>query len=127
MVDFDIEKISESTTVVYVRGELTETTRPYFFSCIEDLFGSKVEHVIIDCGGLGYITSGGLAALLSARKKAHKDGGTIYLTDVNSTVTKILSYTNLHQLFAIFPTTKVLLEKLASNGSSDPVVQPDGS
>ena len=112
LVDFDIEKVSDSTTVVYVRGELTETTRPYFFSCIEDLFSSKIEHVIIDCDGLGYISSGGLASLLSARKKAQTNGGRIYLTSVNSTVTRILSYTNIHQLFSIFPTTKVLLEKL---------------
>ena len=124
MVDFDIEKISDSTTVVYVRGELTETTREYFFSCINDLFGNKVRHVIIDCGGLGYISSGGLASLLSARKKAEKDSGKIYLTDVDAKIAKILSFTNMHQLFSIFPTTRVLLEKLDKEENAD-LVQPD--
>ena len=119
MIDFEIEQISQSTSVVKVRGDLNDSTRNYFFDCITDLLGSddektSITNVIIECNGLGVLSSSGMAALLTSRKNAKKRGTKIYLTHLSSTIARALEVTKLNSLLAVYPTTKELLAKLDS-------------
>ena len=118
MIDFNMERISQSTSIVRVRGVLNGSTRNYFFDCIADLLGddggetNKLKNVIIDCNGLGFLSSSGMAALLTSRKNAKKRGTKIYLTHLNSTIAKALEVTKLNTLLAVYPTTREVLLKL---------------
>ena len=118
MIDFEIEHVSNSTAIVKVRGTLNESTREYFFDCISDLLGDdektagRIKNVIIECNGLGFMSSSGMAALLTSRKKANRRGSKIYLTHLNSTIATALKFTKLSSLLAVYPTTAELLKKL---------------
>ena len=118
MIDFEMERVSQSTSVVRVRGVLNGSSRNYFFECIADLLGddggetNKVKNVIIDCNGLGFLSSSGMAALLTSRTNAKKRGTKIYLTHLNSTIAKALEITKLNTLLAVYPTTRDVLLKL---------------
>ena len=116
MIDFEVKKVSNSKAVVEVRGDLNEMTRSYFFDCIRDLLVSEVRHVIIDCRGLGFLSSSSMSALLMSRKSAQKKSCKIYLTHVNSTIASALEFTKLNTLLAIFPTTEIVLAKLDRDG-----------
>ena len=117
MIDFETDFLNSSVVVVKARGKLDESTRSYFFDCISDLMreatsiGSS-QHVIVECNGLGSLSSAGMAALLTARKRIRKNGGKVYFTHLSSTIAHALEVTKLNKLLAIYPTTEELLGKI---------------
>lgn len=117
MIDFQTDFLSDSIVVIKARGKLDESTRKYFFSCISDLMreADKMgtsQHVIVECNGLGSLSSSGMAALLTARTRIRKGGGKIYFTHLSSTITAALELTKLNKLLAIYPTTEELLREI---------------
>ena len=118
MIDFEMERVSQSTSIVRVRGVLNGSTRDYFFDCIADLLGddygetNRIKNVIIECNGLGVLSSSGMAALLTSRTTAKRRGTKIYLTHLNSTIAKAIEITKLNSLLAVYPTTREILLKL---------------
>lgn len=119
MFDFESKQMPGGIVVVSVTGTMDESNRSYFFDCIGDLIEDGFPHVIVDCDGLGSISSSGLAGLLRARDKAQAKGGKIYLTHVNATIVEVLSITKLNKLLAIFPTTNELVESLSPGPDSE--------
>lgn len=115
MIDFTTNPISNSIVAVEVTGQLAEMERDYFFTCVGDLVDNGYRHVIVECYGLGFISSSGLAALLKARKQANKKGGRIYLTHLNSTIAEVLEVTKLGRLLSVYPTTESVVESLQKN------------
>ena len=116
MIDFQTEFLSNSVVVIKARGKLNESTRHYFFDCISDLMQEaektgRPHKVIVECNGLGSLSSSGMAALLSARIRIRKGGGKIYFTHLSSTIASALKITKLNKLLAIYPTTEELLRE----------------
>ena len=117
MIDFETELLPNSIAIVKARGHLDESNRMYFFNCISDLMEGPVDqgtpkHIIIECNGLGTLTSAGMATLLAARKRVQKGGAQIYFTHLSSAIAKALELTKLNSLLAIYPTTEELLKKI---------------
>lgn len=106
MFDFATRPMSNSTIVIEVKGQFSESNRSYFFDCLGDFVDAGYEHIIIECHKLGYVTSGGLAHLLRARQRAQRQRAKIYLTHLDSHVGEILEVTKLGRMLAVFPTTK---------------------
>ena len=111
MADFPKNRTTNSSLVIHLRGNFTNVTRDYFFEYVKDAINSNVRNVIVDCSGLSFISNGGLAAMLRARKLAQERGNRIYLTHVNSLVSDILDQTKFGNLLSVFPTTNGLLAK----------------
>ena len=116
MIDFITKPVSDSVVVVQVTGRLSELERDYFFDCVGDLVDGGYSQVIVECHGLGYISSSGLATLLQARKQVKKKGGRIFLTHLSSTIAEVLELTKLGHLLAVYPTTEDALKKIATDG-----------
>ena len=114
MFDFQTKKVNPTTAIVTVQGSLDESNRDYFFGCLQDLIGDGFVNIIVDCDGLGFISSSGLAGLIIARGKAIKNGGKIFLTHVQSTIADVLQVTRLNSLFSIYPSTSELLRNQLS-------------
>lgn len=112
MIDYKTHQVSDSTIVVEVSGNLDESTRSYFFKCIEDLLDAGTQYIIIECHRLGHLNSASLASLLSARKKATKNGGRIYLTHLSSSLVEVFEITKLGRLLSVYPTTELALEHI---------------
>ena len=115
MFDFETRLMSDGIAVVSVKGSLNEEKRQYFFNCVGELFNDGYSRIIIECDGLGFVSSSGLAGLIRARRHVRSRGGRIYLTHLNSTITEILHITKLNKLFAIHPTTRELFGRLQSS------------
>ena len=126
MFDFETEKLPSGIAVVSVKGALDDSNRAYFFGCVEDLIEDGFSRIIVDCDGLGHISSSGLAGLIRARSQAQAKGGKVYLTHVNATIAEVLNLTKLNKLLALYPTTKALLKKLSSTEHGGPALEPEG-
>ena len=120
MIDFTTNPISDSVVVVQVTGRLAELERDYFFNCVGDLVDNGYSHVIVECQGLGFVSSSGLATLLQARKRVKKEGGRIYLTHLTSTIAEVLEVTKLGRLLSVYPTTDAVLKIIETSGSPCP-------
>ena len=125
MFDFETEKLPGGIAVVSVRGSLDDSNRTYFFGCVEDLIKDGFSQIIVDCDGLGHVSSSGLAGLIRARGQAQAKGGKVYLTHVNATVAEVFNLTKLNKLLALYPTTKELLEKLNPTVNGGPSLEPE--
>ena len=115
MIDFDTQYFASGTAVVSVRGDLNETNREYFFGCVKDLIADGISRIVVDCDGLGNVTSSGLAAMLTARRKAESAGGTVLLSHVDSRLAGLLNLTRLNRILSIFPTTSQALDHFNVN------------
>ena len=110
MIDLKTRQLSDGIAVVSVLGSLDELNRSYFFDCVSDLIEEGFVQIVVDCRGLGPISSSGLAGLLRARSQAQSKGGKIYLTHLDAAVADVLTRTRINMLSAIYPTTAELLE-----------------
>ena len=113
MIDFTRTEISSSTVVLEISGQLSDMSRNHFFDCISELVESGVKNVVVECHKLGHLSSSGLAALLTARKRAASQGSKISLTNLNSSIAEVLEITKLGKLLSIYPNTKTALESIA--------------
>lgn len=105
MIDFIRRPMSNSTIVIEVSGRFTDLDREKFFGCVSGIIDSGYKNVIIECHKLGYLSSGGLASLLNARKRAGNSGGRIFLTHLNSQLAAVLEVTKLGRILSVFPST----------------------
>lgn len=113
MINFNSTKVSSSTVVLEINGQLSDSSRHAFFDCIADLVESGVKNVVVECHKLGHLSSSGLAALLVARKRAAANGYRISLTNLNSSIAEVLEITKLGKLLSIYPNTEKALESIA--------------
>lgn len=112
MIDFDYHKTDKGTMVIRVRGMLDEESNEYFFECVKEEVANGHQRIVINCMGLGHITSVGLGAMVRARARAAKAGGTIYLARVDAKVMQVFELVKLDRLFDIFPTEHEALEAI---------------
>ena len=115
MIDFITKPVSDDVVIVQVTGRLSELERDYFFDCVGDLVDAGYSHVIIECHGLGYISSSGLATLLQARSHVQKGGAHIYLTHLSSAIAEVLELTKLGRLLSVYPTTEAALKVIGTD------------
>ena len=81
----------EAKLTVALEGRLDTTSSPELEACLgESLDG--VKDLVMDLGGLSYISSAGLRVLLSTHKRMMKQGS-MKVTHVNETVMEIFEVT----------------------------------
>jgi anti-sigma B factor antagonist len=90
-----------------VAGEIDVESAARFRRAVESSIDAAVAaglaRVVFDLGGVTFMDSTGLGALIAARVKARTAGVTIGLTSVPDQVRKILSITGLLEIFPVEP------------------------
>ncbi len=59
------------------------------------------KNILIECGGLEYISSSGLRIFLGLLKDVRSKGGSLVLKNVNNEIRNIFTITGFHKLFNI--------------------------
>ena len=96
------------TVVVRVAGELDLTTAPELEHGLTSLIdGQGNMSVRLELGGLTFIDSTGLTALVRALKQARDRGGDLTLANPTPQTLRVLDMVGLTQVFCITPATSV--------------------
>ena len=110
MIDFQKEKTEKGTLVIQVSGHLDNDTNQYFFDCVKDEIEAGNKNIVIDFADLGYISSIGLSALVRARSRAAKAGGTIFLANIENKVLEVIRLVHFDKIFNIYETEAEAIE-----------------
>jgi anti-sigma B factor antagonist len=90
---------ADPAPVLVVTGEVDVYEAPTFRSELFGLLDEEHERIIVDCSGMNFIDSAGLAALVDAHRRAASRGGTIVLRGVRAASRRIFEITDLVNLF----------------------------
>ena len=97
-MNINIEKVDNST-VFKLDGRLDTTTAPELEQAINNE-GDALKNLVLDFGGINYISSAGLRVLLGAQKKMNAQGS-MELINVNEDVMDILEMTGFADILVI--------------------------
>ena len=94
----NIEKVNNST-VLKIDGRLDTITAPELEKTINDE-GEALKNLVLDFGGVDYISSAGLRVLLTAQKKMNVQGS-MELVNVSEAVMDIFEMTGFAEILVI--------------------------
>jgi anti-sigma B factor antagonist len=115
MFDFEYKTVGKDGDILALvpSGHLDESNCNYLLDCVKEEVLEGRKKLIVDCGGLEFISSMGLGMLVRVNSRMKKLGGEVKLADVHSTVAQILGVVGLNRLFQIYPT---VAEAIAAHG-----------
>jgi anti-anti-sigma factor len=82
---------------VRISGEIDNATVPALREFLRALKGD----VEVDCGGVGFVDSAGLAVFVACHRALHDQGGTLRLVNVNDPCYVVFEITGLTELFVV--------------------------
>ena len=91
--------IDGDTMTISVEGWLDTMTAPQFHDEVQDLKGAK--NVILDFGGLEYISSAGLRETVMLYRAVSAQGGALSVRKVNPEVMEVFTLTGFNKKFEI--------------------------
>jgi anti-anti-sigma factor len=99
----NISSRSEGTaTVVQVSGRIDADTAPGFeYACLQLVRGGE-KVVVLDLGGVQYISSTGLRSVLVIGKDQQERGGALRLANLTATVSRVFQQSGFDSLFPCF-------------------------
>ena len=109
-MDIDVMQAS-GVTVVAPRGDLDLATVDDIRRALAKVLDGGQSRVVLDLGGVGYIDSSGMGAMVAAMKQARAAGGDLRFCALQDDVRGIFELTRLARAISIHPTRQ---EALAS-------------
>jgi anti-sigma B factor antagonist len=108
MFDFQYEKVGQSGDIlaVVLTGTLDQSNCNYLLDCVAEEILEGRKKLIVDCGGLEFISSMGLGTLVRINSRMKKLGGDVKLANVHSFVAQAMSAVGLNKMFQIYPTVE---------------------
>lgn len=82
-----------------IEGRLDTASSTQFSKDMQPLLDNAGKHIILDCAGLGFISSSGLRLLLSLRKASIAANGKVTITNVQEAVKQVFVLTGFYSLF----------------------------
>jgi anti-anti-sigma factor len=98
------EMLNDQVGSVTPQGRLDAVTVPLLEAAIDDQFSTGHVRLVINLAEVSYISSSGLRALLSARRRAQAEGGDVVLCAMNDRVREVFEMIGFNNLFRIFRT-----------------------
>jgi len=87
---FEATKTIENGTATFVlKGRLDSNTSSGFEKELQGVFDEKLD-LVLDCGGLDYISSAGLRVFLMAYKKTHASGNGFHISNLQPQVREVM-------------------------------------
>ena len=104
MSELQVEsKELEGVVLLYPKGFVNAHTVRLFEGEIQKALDEARYRIVVNCSGLTYIASAGLAALMGVIEEIRHHGGDIRLADLNETVCNIFEILGFNHLYRIFP------------------------
>jgi anti-sigma B factor antagonist len=103
-MDIASEDLTSRVTVVRCTGKLTLVTASSLKALIDHVVNGGHPQVVVDLGGVEFIDSTGLGALIGGLKKARQAGGDLRIAGSGTQVSTVLQLTNLDRVLRPYVT-----------------------
>ena len=100
------EPLGDDVYRIAPEGRLDAVTVPAFEAMLTEHLNAGRSRLVIDLSGVTYISSSGLRALLSVRRRARSDGGDVVLCNMLPRVREIFEMVGFVSLFRIAPSVQ---------------------
>ena len=92
------------TAIVAPRGRLDSTSAPLLRSALATLDAAGERRLVVDLGGVDYISSAGLGVLFALAKRMHETGGALAICALRDQVRRVFELAGYTPHFAIAAT-----------------------
>ncbi len=96
------QTIINNVPVIAVSGRIDATTSPDLESVLNNLIDQKKTEIVLDLGGVEYVSSVGLRVLLATLKKVRPQRGDMKLVSLQPFVKEVFEITGFTRLFSIY-------------------------
>lgn len=100
-MDVQIQQ-QDKATVVAVSGKIDAMTAPTLESSIAAQIKKGSMCIVLDFGGVDYISSAGLRVILASAKSLKSKAGTLLLANVGGTVREVFDISGFGSVFTIY-------------------------
>lgn len=97
------QKIIDDIPIVSVCGRIDATTSKDLENVLNSLIDKNNTKIVLDLGGVEYISSVGLRVMLAALKKVRPMQGDVRLAALQPFVREVFEITGFTKLFTIYP------------------------
>ena len=97
---------SGATAVATVSGRVDSANAKDFDQALSGIIDKGVTGLVVDCGGLKYMSSAGLRVLLIAIRKTNAAGGGLALCQVPDHIREVLEVSGFVRLTKVFDTAE---------------------
>jgi anti-anti-sigma factor len=114
-------RVIANVVLLQVEGRIDHTTSKAFENALSPhLAGCTGEEkmILLDCSELAYISSAGLAVLMTAAKQCRKQNGKMVLAGLQPMIQEIFQISRFDKVFEVFPTVRAALEKISPAAAS---------
>jgi anti-anti-sigma factor len=98
-----------TTQVVRIDGSLDTNTSAKAQAHFDGVLEARPTRIIVDFGGLDYISSSGLRVLLATGKKLRRTGGELGVCAMNDMATEVFEISGFSTLFQTYDTVEEAL------------------
>ena len=102
----------EKGALMTVSGRMDAMTSMDFNQACENLLDDGVANIVVDLGGLEYISSAGLRSLLVAGKKIAVDEGKLLLCKLTGMAREVFDISGFSSVFAVYDNVEAAFEAL---------------
>ena len=92
----------EGVTLLYPKGFINAHTVRVFEGEIQKALAQGRFKIVVNCGGLAYIASAGLGAIMGAIEEIRGNGGDLRLANLNETVQNIFDILGFNHLYRTY-------------------------
>ncbi|MDX1688777.1 MAG: STAS domain-containing protein [Candidatus Promineifilaceae bacterium] len=98
------QELTAGVWLVGISGRLDQTQTPDLEEQLDELLRDGHHRIVVDMSEVTYINSGGLRCLVTAWRRAKKEGGNVVLTGLKERVNEVFSMVGFDKVFDVYPT-----------------------
>jgi anti-sigma B factor antagonist len=101
----------DNAMLIRLKGRMDVTTSGAFEQACGKIIQEGCAYIVVDIGGLDYISSAGLRGILGVDKKIKGQGGKLALCNMRGMVKEVFHVSGFAVMFPLFDTAEAALEK----------------
>jgi anti-anti-sigma factor len=108
-----VENQDDATSVVRLGGRLDITSAAEAKRLFAETVQAGTARLVVDLGGITFIDSSGLSALVSGLRSCRQAGGDLRIAEAGEQPKAVFALTSLDQVFRLYPTVGEALDGFA--------------
>lgn len=104
------QELDNDLWLVGISDRLDQNQTPDLEAALNELLQNGHHRIIVDLSEVNYINSGGLRCLVTAWRKARKQGGNVILTGLRARVHDVFTMVGFDKVFDVYPDRNLALK-----------------